>query len=442
MKRVRTVIMGAAGRDFHNFNVCFRDNPAFRVVAFTAAQIPYIANRRYPPVLAGRLYPRGIPIYPEAKLEELIQKHRIQQVVFSYSDISYHDLMHKASLVLSLGADFRLISPDVTMIKSSRPVISVSAVRTGCGKSEITRYLCGILFEQGIKPVVIRHPMPYGNLADQVVERFEHMEDLSLYRCTIEEREEFEPLLQSNAVVYAGVDYEKILRMAEKEGEVIIWDGGNNDVPFLRSDLEITVADPLRAGDEVAYFPGEVNLRRAKVVIINKSNTAPEDKISQLEHTVARINPHAEVIRTASAISVHDPASVTGKSVLVIEDGPTMTHGTMSGGAGLVAARLYGAARIVDPRPHAVGSLAEIFKVYPHIGPVLPALGYRPEQVEELRRTIEATPSDLVLSATPIDLNRLMPLSRPVILVRYDIAEDTDAPLKRLIVRFLATSRL
>ena len=441
MQRVRTLIMGAAGRDFHNFNICFRNNPAFQVVAFTAAQIPYIANRRYPPVLAGKLYPRGIPIFPEAELEELIQNHRIRQVVFSYSDISYDDLMHKASRVLSLGADFRLIGPDATMLKSSRPVISVSAVRTGCGKSEVTRYLCGILHTQGIKPVVIRHPMPYGNLADQVVERFEHFEDLALYRCTIEEREEFEPLLQNHAIVYAGVDYGKILRLAEKEGEVIIWDGGNNDVPFLRSDLEITVADPLRAGDEVAYFPGEVNLRRAKVVIINKSNTAQEDTIRQLEQTVAGVNPHATVIRTASEISVSDPASVKGKNVLVIEDGPTITHGNMASGAGLVAARLFGAARVIDPRPHAVGSLADVYVTYPHIGPVLPALGYRPEQIEELRRTIEATPCDLVLSATPIDLNQLMSLSRPVIRVRYDIAEKADAPLKTLILHFIATSR-
>ncbi len=439
MKRLNTIIMGAAGRDFHNFNVCFRKNPEFRVVAFTAAQIPYIANRRYPPVLAGRLYPRGIPIVPEAELEELIRKHHIRQVIFSYSDISYGELMHKASQVLALGADFRLIGPDATMLKSTRPVISVSAVRTGCGKSELTRYLCGILSAQGIKPVVIRHPMPYGNLADQVVERFEHFEDLALYRCTIEEREEFEPLLQSKAIVYAGVDYGKILRLAEKEGEIIIWDGGNNDFPFLRSDLEITVADPLRAGDEVSYFPGEVNLRRAEVVVINKTNTAPDEKIKQLENTVAEINPGALVIKTASVITTADPAQIEGKRVLVIEDGPTITHGNRESGAGLVAAHQYGAAQVIDPRPYAVGTLAEVFSTYPHIGPVLPALGYRREQIEDLCRTIEATPCDLVLSATPIDLNRLMAISRPVMRVRYEIAEEPHAPMKALISRFITT---
>ena len=439
MKRLNTIIMGAAGRDFHNFNVCFRKNPEFRVVAFTAAQIPYIANRRYPPVLAGRLYPRGIPIFPEAELEELIRKHHIRQVIFSYSDISYGELMHKASQVLALGADFRLIGPDATMLKSTRPVISVSAVRTGCGKSELTRYLCGILSAQGIKPVVIRHPMPYGNLADQVVERFEHFEDLALYRCTIEEREEFEPLLQSKAIVYAGVDYGKILRLAEKEGEIIIWDGGNNDFPFLRSDLEIVVADPLRAGDEVSYFPGEVNLRRAAVIVINKINTAPDEKIKQLENTVAEINPGALVIKTASVITTADPAQIKGKRVLVIEDGPTITHGNRESGAGLVAAHQYGAAQVIDPRPYAVGTLAEVFSVYPHIGPVLPALGYRREQIEDLCRTIEATPCDLVLSATPIDLNRLMAISRPVMRVRYEIAEEPHAPMKALISRFITT---
>lgn len=441
MKRIRVIIMGAAGRDFHNFNVCFRNRPEFRVIAFTAAQIPYIADRRYPPSLAGRLYPRGIPIYPEAQLEELVRRHRVQQVVFSYSDISYGDLMHKAATVMAMGADFRLIGPDATMLKSSRPVISVSAVRTGCGKSEVTRYLCGILNEQKIKPVVIRHPMPYGDLAEQAVERFEHMEDLTLYHCTIEEREEYEPLLRSQAVVFAGVDYGKILRHAEKEGEVIIWDGGNNDFPFLRSNLEITVVDPFRAGDEIAYFPGEVNLRRAGAVIINKTNTAPGEKIRQLEQTIADVNPHAVVIKAASAISLDDTASVKGKRVLVIEDGPTITHGNMPSGAGLVAAQLHGAATVIDPRAYAVGSLAEVFRNYPHIGPVLPAMGYSPEQIEELRRTIEAVPCDLVLSATPVDLSRIISLSRPVVRVRYDLVEEPHAPLKSLVLRTVGRIR-
>ena len=433
--------MGAAGRDFHNFNVCFRDNPAFHVIAFTATQIPYIANRRYPSLLAGRLYPRGIPVYPEAKLEEIVTRHRIDQVVFAYSDISYTELMHKASRVLARGADFRLIGPAATMLKSSRPVISVSAVRTGCGKSEIVRYLCSILVESGIKPVVIRHPMPYGELAGQAVERFENFEDLSLYRCTIEEREEFEPLLQRNAVVYAGVDYERILRMAETEGEVILWDGGNNDFPFICPDLEITIADPLRPGDEVSYFPGEVNVRRAAVIVINKINNASDEQIVQVEHSVAAINPDAALVKVASEISVSDPSSVAGKRVLIIEDGPTITHGNMASGAGLVAANKYGAARIVDPRPYAVGSIAKAFSDYPHIGPVLPALGYRLEQVEELRRTIESAPCDIVLSATPMDLNRLISISRPVVRVYYDISEVAGKPLRDTILRFLANVR-
>ena len=440
MKRIRTIIMGAAGRDFHNFNVCFRENPQFRVIAFTAAQIPYVANRRYPPSLSGKLYPRGIPIFPEGELEDLMYKHRIQHVVFSYSDISYQALMHIASRVLAHGADFSLIGPDATMLKSRRPVISVSAVRTGCGKSEVTRYLADILKAQGIKPIVIRHPMPYGNLTVQEVERFEQLEDLALHRCTIEEREEFEPLLQHNIVVYAGVDYEKIIRRAEREGDVIIWDGGNNDVPFIRANLEITVADPLRVGDEVAFYPGEVNLRRAAAVVINKCNTAPAASVEQLKKTIVAINPDAVVIKTASEISVADPAAVRGKNVLVIEDGPTITHGNMPSGAGLIAALQNGAAQVIDPRSYAVGSLADIYRTYPHIGPVLPAMGYRPEQVEELRQTVAAVPCDLVLIATPIDLSRITPIVHPVLHVRYDIAEEPHFPLKALMTRFIATA--
>ena len=375
-------------------------------------------------------------------MKKSCQNIRIDQVVFAYSDISYNELMHRASRVLARGADFRLIGPDASMLKSSRPVISVSAVRTGCGKSEIVRYLCSILVESGIKPVVIRHPMPYGELAGQAVERFENFEDLSLYRCTIEEREEFEPLLQRNAVVYAGVDYEKILRLAETEGEIILWDGGNNDFPFICPDLEVTIADPLRPGDEVSYFPGEVNVRRAAVIVINKINNASDEQIVQVEHSVAAINPEAALVKVASEISVDDPSAVTGKRVLIIEDGPTITHGNMASGAGLVAAKKYGAARIVDPRPYAVGSIAEVFRAYPHIGPVLPALGYRPEQVEELRLSIESAPWDVVLSATPIDLNRLISISRPVIRVTYDISEVAGKPLRAAILRFLANVRL
>ncbi|KAF0218525.1 MAG: GTPase-like [Geobacteraceae bacterium] len=441
MKRERVVIMGAAGRDFHNFNVCFRDNPAFRVVAFTAAQIPYIADRIYPPSLAGRLYPRGIPIHDESKLDELIKRQRINQVVFSYSDVAYSELMHKASQVMAAGADFRLLGPDATMLKSRKPVISVCAVRTGCGKSEITRYLCDMLSEMGIKPVVVRHPMPYGNLSAQSVERFESLEDLTLYHCTIEEREEFEPLLSHGVVVYAGIDYKRILRRAEREGEVIIWDGGNNDFSFFRPDMEITVVDPLRIGDETAYFPGEVNLRRAQVVVINKTNAALAANIQALEQTVAALNPSALLVKTDSEITVSDPVAIKGKSVLVVEDGPTITHGKMPNGAGFAAAGKFGAGRIIDPRPYAAGSIAEVFRTYPHIGPVLPAMGYRDDQIEELRRTIEAVPCDMVLSATPIDIERLMSFTKPVNRVFYDIAEQKEAPLRAIISGFVADIR-
>jgi predicted GTPase len=437
MKKERVLIMGAAGRDFHNFNVCFRHNPAFHVAAFTAAQIPYIAERTYPPSLAGPLYPRGIPIHEEAKLEELVARHRITQVVFAYSDVAYNELMHKASRVMAAGADFRLIGPDAAMLKSKRPVISVCAVRTGCGKSEVTRYLCDTLHELGVKPVVVRHPMPYGDLSAQVVERFESLEDLTLYRCSIEEREEFEPLLAHDVVVFAGVDYGRILRSAEREGEVIIWDGGNNDFPFFRPDLEITVVDPLRAGDETAYFPGEVNLRRAQVIVINKTNAAPDAAVHALEETVVAVNPAAAVVKTASEISVPDSRTVEGKTVLVIEDGPTVTHGNMPSGAGLAAAEKFRAAKVVDPRPFAIGSIAGVFRNYPHLGPVLPAMGYSADQVEELRRTIESVPCDMVLSATPIDIQRILPITKPVKRVYYEIAEGDGAPLKAVIAHFV-----
>lgn len=438
MRRTNVLIMGAAGRDFHNFNVCFRNDPSTRVVAFTAAQIPYIAERRYPATLAGPNYPHGIPIYPEAMLEELIRNHRIDRVVFSYSDISYAELMHKGSHVLALGADFYLLGPKATMLKSKRPVIAISAVRTGCGKSELTRYLCDLLRAKQILPVVVRHPMPYGDLSVQDVERFEGFSDLGLHNCTIEEREEFEPLLEHHAIVYAGVDYGKILRRAEKEGRIIIWDGGNNDFPFYRPDLEITLVDPLRAGDETSYFPGEVNLRRAHVVVINKANVADAAQMEQVEQAVAAINPAAVRIRVDSLVSVPDPASIRGKDVLVIEDGPTITHGSMPAGAGLAAAMKFGAARVVDPRPYAVGSIAESFRCYPHIGPVLPALGYRRDQVEELGRTIEVVPCDVILSATPVALDRFMAINKPLVRVTYDIVEPPGGPLQSIFSQFLA----
>lgn len=436
MKRQNVIIMGAAGRDFHNFNVCFRHDPAYRVVAFTAAQIPFIADRRYPPMLAGRLYPRGIPIHEEAELEFLIRTHRIHQVVFAYSDISHQEVMHLACRVLALGADFRLIGPDATMLKSRRPVISVCAVRTGCGKSQTVRYLCDVLVAAGVTPVVVRHPMPYGDLSAQAVERFASLDDLDIYHCTIEEREEFEPLLEQGVTVFAGVDYGRILRLAEREADIIIWDGGNNDFSFFRPDLEITVADPLRVGDETAYFPGEVNLRRAGVVVINKVNAAEEAQVNALEQRIVAVNPAARVIRADSEISAPEALTIAGKSVLVVEDGPTITHGNLPSGAGLAAASIYKAARVIDPRPYAVGSLTEVFRRYPHIGPVLPAMGYRPEQIEELRQTIAAVPCDLVLSATPIDLNRLLMLERPVVRVLYDLSETGSKPLAELVARF------
>lgn len=429
--------MGAAGRDFHNFNCCFRDNAAYRVVAFTAAQIPYISKRRYPPTLSGTLYPRGIPIYPETELPELIQQQHINQVIFAYSDISHVELMHTASRVLACGADFRLIGPSATMLKSRRPVVSVCAVRTGCGKSQVVRYLCDLLVDRGIKPVVVRHPMPYGDLARQEVERFAQNSDLERYKCTVEEREEFEHLLALGAVVYAGVDYQKILQQAEAETDLIIWDGGNNDLPFFLSDMEIVVADPLRPGHETTWYPGEVNLRRANLVVINKVNAADPAAISSVESSVRRVNPAATIIRTASVVSAQDEELIKGKRVLVVEDGPTVTHGSMPSGAGLAAALQYGAAEVVDPRPWVQGSLTEIFSRYPHIGPVLPAMGYRPEQVMELSATIAAVPCDLVLAATPIDLARLVKTTRRIVRIAYNITETTGTPLRDAFHSFL-----
>jgi predicted GTPase len=438
MKRTRVIIMGAAGRDFHNFNVCFRNNPTYRVVAFTATQIPYITNRRYPAMLAGRLYPRGIPVYDEGKLTELIRKHRVEQVFFSYSDLSHDEVMHKASLVLANGADFNFLGPDSTMLKSRKPVISVCAVRTGAGKSQVTRYISGIIAQSPFKAVVVRHPMPYGNLERQVVERFTRVEDMARHECTIEEREEFEPLLREGATVYAGVDYEKILRAAEKEGDIIVWDGGNNDFPFFRPDMEITIVDPLRPGHETEYFPGEVNLRRAHVVIINKVDAADAAVVSRMMDTIRSLNPDSIIVQTASNISADDPDGIAGKKVLVVEDGPTITHGGMPTGAGFSAAGRFSAAQVVDPRPYAVDSIKEVYRKYPHIGPVLPAMGYSPAQIHDLRMTIERCPCDLVLSATPIDLKTLVTLEKPVVRVSYEIRELEGEPLKKIIDGFIA----
>lgn len=437
MKRKRIIIMGAAGRDFHNFNCCFRDNYAYRVVAFTAAQIPYISNRRYPAELAGKLYPHGIPIFSEEHLEEVIRRLRAEQVVFAYSDVPHEQLMHTASRVLAWGADFFLLGPDATMLKSRLPVVSVCAVRTGCGKSQVVRYFCDILRERGIRPVVVRHPMPYGDLAAQAVERLESPVDLDRFQCTIEEREEYEHLLDHGAIVYAGVDYRRILRRAEKEAKLIIWDGGNNDLPFFRPDLEIVVADPLRPGHETSWYPGEVNLRRAEVVVVNKVNAADPAAVAAVEGATRRANPSALLVRTESVITVAEGERISGKRVLVIEDGPTITHGSMASGAGLAAALQHGAAEVIDPRPWAVGSLREVYAAWPHIGPVLPAMGYSPAQVADLARTIESVPCDLVVAATPIDIARLTGTGRPVLRAFYNVAESGGKPLRGVFERFL-----
>ena len=420
-RRIRVVIMGAAGRDFHNFNVYFRDNPTYEVVAFTATQIPNIEGRRYPPELAGKLYPDGIPVYPEAELATLIREREVDQVVFSYSDVPHEYVMHRGSLVVAAGADFRLMGSRATMLQSSKPVIAVCAVRTGCGKSQTTRYVSDLLQEMGKKVVVVRHPMPYGDLAAQRVQRFASYADLDRYKCTIEEREEYEPHLDRGLVVYAGVDYEQILRQAEAEADIILWDGGNNDLPFFRPDLHIVVADPLRAGHELRYYPGEANLRLADVVIINKVDTAGPEGIATVRENIYAVNPQATVIEAASPIFVDDPDAIRGKRVLVVEDGPTLTHGEMPYGAGVVAARRFGAAELVDPRPYAVGSIAATFQKYPHIGHLLPAMGYGDEQVRELEETINTAECDLVLTATPIDLRRVLDVRHPMDRVRYEL---------------------
>lgn len=413
--------MGAAGRDFHNFNVYFRDNGNYEVVAFTATQIPNITGRRYPPDLAGDLYPSGVPILPESELTELIQQENIDQAIFSYSDVSHEYVMHEASRVLAAGADFRLLGPEHTMLVSQRPVVAVCAVRTGSGKSQTSRHVAEILRKLGHRLVVIRHPMPYGDLSAVAVQRFESYEDLTRYNITIEEREEYEPHLAQGSVVYAGVDYERILRQAEEESDIILWDGGNNDFPFYKPDLLIVLVDPHRAGHELRYHPGETNLRMADVVVINKVETAQPEGINTIRENVRSVNPEAIVVEAASPIFVDEPGSIRGASVIVVEDGPTLTHGEMKYGAGTVAARRYGAAEIVDPRPHAVGSIAETFKEYPDTGAVLPAMGYGEQQTRDLEETIQATPADRVIIATPIALDQLISIDKPSHRVRYEL---------------------
>ncbi len=433
MGKTRTIIMGAAGRDFHNFNVYFRDNAEYEVVAFTATQIPNIDERKYPKELAGSLYPQGIPIYPESDLEKLIAEKKVELVVFAYSDVPHEYVMHKACLVNACGADFRLMGTNTTQIKSTKPVVSICAVRTGCGKSQTTRLVSKILIDMGYKVAAIRHPMPYGDLVKQKVQRFADYADLDKHECTIEEREEYEPHIDNGVLVFAGVDYEAILREAEKEADIILWDGGNNDTPFYKSDLSIVVADPHRPGHEVKYYPGETNLYLADVFVINKVDTAEPENVISVRENLRRLNPDAVIIEGASPLFVDDPDGIKGKRVLVIEDGPTLTHGGMAYGAGWVAAKRFGAGEIVDPRPFAVGSIAATYKKYPGTGTILPAMGYGDAMVKDLEKTINASDVDMVLSGTPIDLTRIIKINKPMQRVRYELQEIGVPTLKDIL---------
>jgi predicted GTPase len=437
---VKVIIMGAAGRDFHNFNTYFRDDRGYEVVAFTAAQIPDIDDRRYPPQLAGERYPEGIPILSEEDLPELISRHKVEQVVLAYSDLSYQEVMHKASLVLANGADFRLMGNERILLRSMVPVISVCAVRTGSGKSPATRKICKILHDKGLKVVAVRHPMPYGDLCKQISQRFASYEDLDRQETTIEEREEYEPLIDNGIIVYAGVDYERILREAERDADIIVWDGGNNDIPFYHSDLRIVMADPHRPGHESSYYPGEVNVRIADVVIINKVQTADRENILRVKENCRRLNPRARIMEAASTITIDAAGDLRGKRALVVEDGPTVTHGGMAFGAGLIAAEDHGAL-IVDPRPVAVGSIAETFRHYPHLTKVLPAMGYTPEQVRELEATINNADCDVVITGTPIDLHRVLKVDKPIVRARYEMMEIGRPDLDDILTDWLRTVR-
>jgi predicted GTPase len=444
MDRLQVVIRGAAGRDFHDFNVVYRDDPTVEVVAITATQIPGIEDRRYPPELAGPLYPEGIPIVPEEELERIFASQTIDRVVFAYSDVSHEFVMHQASRALAGGANFVLLGPVRTMLLSSKPVVATGATRTGAGKSQTTRYLARLMEEQGLRVVVVRHPMPYGDLVKQRVQRFATYADLDRYETTIEEREEYEPHLDAGRVLYAGVDYEAILREAEQEADVVVWDGGNNDFPFYRPDLFVVVADPLRAGHEVQYHPGETNLRMADAVVVNKVDSASPEQVAAVRDSITRFNPRAEVILANSTLQLVG-GEITGKRVAIVEDGPTLTHGGMTYGAGVVAARRFGAAELVDPRPYAVGELARTLARYPRLENLLPAMGYGREQMDELEQTLNAMPADLVLAANPIDLTRVLTLEKPVVRVRYELEElpsDADAPsLGDLLAPIVARAR-
>ena len=438
MAKQNVLIMGAAGRDFHNFNCLFRDKAGYDVVAFTATQIPDIDGRKYPAKLAGKRYPRGIPIHDEQELLTLIDRHKVDLVLFSYSDVTHEHVMHWASVVNAAGAHFMLAGTRDTMIPSKKPVIAVCAVRTGAGKSQTTRRVCEILTERGLKVVAVRHPMPYGNLTKQICQRFASMADLDRHHCTIEEREEYEPHIDRGTVVYAGVDYGKILREAEKEADVIVWDGGNNDTPFFKPDLHITVLDPHRANHELEYYPGETNFRMADVLVINKIDTADADDVQEVRSNIRHIRPDAVVVDAASPISVEDPKVIAGKRVLVIEDGPTLTHGEMTYGAGVVAAQKFGATDIVDPRPWLKGTLSDTFDKYPDIGPLLPAMGYSAQQIKDLQGTINAADCDSVVIATPIDLRRLVKIRKPSTRVRYDLQAIGRPNLEDVIDRWWA----
>jgi predicted GTPase len=439
------IIIGAAGRDFHNFNTCYRGNKNYKVVAFTAAQIPDIDGRKYPAQLAGKLYPNGIPIFAEADLPRLIKELHVDECVFAYSDVPYARVMGVSAIVNAAGANFTLIGPKDTMVKSTKPVVAVGAVRTGCGKSQTSRRVIEYFMEKGLKVVAIRHPMPYGDLVAQKVQRFATVKDLSKHKCTVEEMEEYEPHVVRGNVIYAGVDYEAILRAAEKDPggcDVILWDGGNNDFPFYKPDLNITVVDPHRPGHELSYYPGEVTLRLADVVIINKMDSASPEGIQTVRESIAKVAPHAIVIDAASPIKVDDPSKIKGKNVLVVEDGPTLTHGEMKIGAGTVAAKKFGAASLVDPRPYTVGKLAETFKIYPNIGVLLPAMGYSAKQLKDLEKTINNTKCDSVVIGTPIDLNRLIKINKPNTRVYYDLQEIGYPDLNGIIQEFVKKHKL
>ncbi len=433
MTKIRTIIMGAAGRDFHNFNTFFRGNGKYEVVAFTATQIPNIEGRKYPSLLAGELYPDGIPIYPEAELQALIKNEKIDQVVFAYSDVPHDYVMDKAALVNAAGADFRLMGTTNTQIKSTKPVVAVCAVRTGSGKSQTTRRVSLILRDMGFKVAAIRHPMPYGDLVKQKVQRFADYSDLDKHECTIEEREEYEPHLDNGVIVYAGVDYEAILREAEKEVDIVLWDGGNNDFPFYVPDLMIVVADPHRPGHELRYYPSETNVRLADVFVINKVDTANPDDVILVRNNLYSLNPNAQVIEAASPLFVDDPDAIRGKRVLVVEDGPTLTHGEMAYGAGYVAARRFGAGEIVDPRPYAVGTIQDTYKKYPDTGKILPAMGYGDKMMKDLEKTIKKADVDIVLSGTPIDLTRIIKINKPIQRVRYELQEIGEPTLDTIL---------